>query len=218
MCAASPFVAEVMRRRYGRVTPIMPCAIDTEQFRPTEDVMSDTVLLVGNASLRFKGLDVAMKALAQVWDMGLRFRVRWITQVEPYRLNVPWPMEVVVNPNQDDIPRLYRESAVLLFTSWYEGFGLPPLEAMASGVPVITTDCGGVNSFVRPGGNALVADPGDIDSLAAGVAYLLGNPQARRLLARCGRETAVEFSWDRVLPLVEEILTHVVDNWDIVFD
>ncbi len=93
-----------------------------------------------------------------------------------------------------------------MFTSWYEGFGLPPLEAMASGVPVVTTDCGGIADFVRPGENALVAEPGDIDSLAAGMDYLLRHEQARRALTEAGRKTAESYSAADMIDRFEALL------------
>jgi glycosyltransferase involved in cell wall biosynthesis len=60
---------------------------------------------------------------------------------------------------QDELPVLYRGHDAFLFTSRYEAWGMPVLEAMASGVPVVATHCMGVDSFAKPGVNALLADP-----------------------------------------------------------
>ena len=92
---------------------------------------------------------------------------------------------------------------------------MPPLEAMASGVPVVTTDCGGVREYVRPGVNALVADPGDIRSLAAGLSFLLKNESARKMLLEHGLETARQFSRENALAKLENLLSAIVADRSI---
>lgn len=60
---------------------------------------------------------------------------------------------------QDVLPALYRGHDALLFTSRYEAWGMPVLEGMASGLPVVATSCLGVQTFAQHGVNALLADP-----------------------------------------------------------
>jgi len=59
---------------------------------------------------------------------------------------------------QDDVPLLYRGHAAFLFTSRYEAWGLPVMEAMASGLPVVATRCLGLAAFAEHGFNCLLAD------------------------------------------------------------
>lgn len=89
---------------------------------------------------------------------------------------------------------------------------MPPLEAMASGVAVVATDFGGGAEYLVPGENALVADPGDFDSLAAGVAYLLEDDEARAYLSREGRKTAEKFDLVSIAELLEQHLLRVAQN------
>ena len=60
---------------------------------------------------------------------------------------------------QDMLPALYRGHDALLFTSRYEAWGMPVLEGMASGLPIVATSCLGVQTFAQHGVNALLADP-----------------------------------------------------------
>ena len=64
-----------------------------------------------------------------------------------------------VSPPQDALPELYRGHDALLFTSRYEAWGMPVLEAMASGLPTVASACLGVQAFARHDVNALLADP-----------------------------------------------------------
>lgn len=210
LAAVSPTVAKILKVRYNREAFVIPNGVDTEVYRPGQRPNDGTILLVGNPGLRFKGFEVALKALQKVWGCGFRFKVKWVCQVRPQVRGVSYPIDYVTNPSQEVLAEHYRNADIFLFTSWYEGFGMPPLEAMASGVPVVATQCGGIESYAVAGENALLADPGDIDSLAYAVMYLLQNEKARNVLAERGRETALKFRFSSAICRLEEYLRRVV--------
>jgi glycosyltransferase involved in cell wall biosynthesis len=93
------------------------------------------------------------------------------------------------------VERLLAGAAALVFPSRYEGFGLPPLEAMASGVPVVASDLPVLRELC--GEAALYAPPGDAEALAATLGRLLDDPASARRLAELGRERARAYSWRR---------------------
>jgi glycosyltransferase involved in cell wall biosynthesis len=98
---------------------------------------------------------------------------------------------------------LYRLAAVFVFPSLYEGFGLPPLEAMASGTPVVTSN---VSSLPEVAGDAAVlVDPYDVDSIVEGLRLVLDNPAAAADLRRRGLERAREFSWERSVEKTRQV-------------
>jgi glycosyltransferase involved in cell wall biosynthesis len=95
----------------------------------------------------------------------------------------------------DELRPLYSGAEVLVLPSLYEGFGLPPLEAMACGTPVVVSGAGALPEVV--GDAAVVVDPEDPDDLAQGLGWVLGNPAFRAELAQRGLRRAAAFSWDR---------------------
>ncbi|MGB9919891.1 MAG: glycosyltransferase family 4 protein [Moorellales bacterium] len=206
LVSVSPTEARILRVRFGRASCVVPNGIDTAPYSPGRRPNDGTVLLIGNPFLRFKGFEVALRALQRAWDFGARFKVKWICQVRPQVQGTSFPLSFVVNPPQAELPQHIASSDLLLFTSWYESFGNPPLEAMACGVPVVATDCGGIQAYAQAGENALLADPGDVDSLAHAVIYLLGDAGAREYLARRGRETALRFHWTNTVRALESCL------------
>jgi glycosyltransferase involved in cell wall biosynthesis len=90
---------------------------------------------------------------------------------------------------------LYRMASVFAFPSLYEGFGLPPLEAMACGTPVVTSRLSSLPEVV--GDAALLVDPYRVEDIAGGIALLLDQPQLRSSLIEKGLARARAFSWER---------------------
>ena len=93
------------------------------------------------------------------------------------------------------IPALYAGSIGLLAPSWYEGFGLPVLEAMACGAAVISSDRGALPEVA--GEAAIIVPPGDIDGIASGMLRLLDDESLRSDLVQRGAVRASEFTWER---------------------
>jgi glycosyltransferase involved in cell wall biosynthesis len=95
----------------------------------------------------------------------------------------------------ETLPSLYSMAQALVFASLYEGFGLPVLEAMACGCPVITSK---VTSIPEVGGNSVMyVDPYDVDSIARGMYQILTNAELRTNLRHQGLARAKLFSWDK---------------------
>lgn len=94
----------------------------------------------------------------------------------------------------DERQALLAGAVVLAYPSLYEGFGFPPLEAMAAGVPVVTTAAGGIPEIV--GDAALVVPPGDAGALAGALGQVVGDAQTRSRLVELGRARAASFTWE----------------------
>ncbi|MDB5033369.1 MAG: glycosyl transferase, group 1 [Chlorobi bacterium] len=93
------------------------------------------------------------------------------------------------------LPALYRNATCFLYPSLYEGFGLPILEAMAAGCPVVTSNRGAMAEVA--GDAALLADPGEPDDIAAKVLQAIGEDGERGRMIAAGRERAAYSTWDR---------------------
>jgi len=109
--------------------------------------------------------------------------------------------------SDDTLAILYRLAAVFVFPSLYEGFGLPPLEAMACGAPVVTSN---VSSLPEVTGHAAVlVNPHDTGSIVEGVRRVLTSPSLERSLRRQGPERARQFSWERSVTMTRDLYERV---------
>jgi glycosyltransferase involved in cell wall biosynthesis len=108
----------------------------------------------------------------------------------------------------DTLAVLYRLAKVFVFPSLYEGFGLPPLEAMAAGVPVVTSNVSSLPEVV--GDAALLIDPLDASAIADAMARVLRDPELSADLVRRGLERVKAFSWERSVARTRQVYTDVL--------
>jgi len=202
VAAVSHAVAEEAVRWFGvtrgRIA-IVPNGVD-EFFTPDGDE-DDYVLFVGTIEPR-KGLD----DLLAVWDSLPPPRPRLVLCGDAGWGNVPLPRDAEVTGYVDRtrLRDLYRHARAFVYPSRYEGFGIPPLEAMACGAPVIATRTGAIPEYGE--GAAMLIDPGDRVALRDALVRLLADASLRRELGSRGAERARSYSWDRSAALMTQLL------------
>ena len=112
--------------------------------------------------------------------------------------------------NNEELAALYRRASCLVFPSFYEGFGLPPLEAMACGCPVIVSNVASLPEVCGDAG--YYVDPYDVESIAEGIYRVLTDGALRQSLIRKGLERATLFSWEKSarehIKVFEEVSGH----------
>ncbi len=103
---------------------------------------------------------------------------------------------------------LYRLASVLAFPSFYEGFGLPPLEAMASGLPVVASHAGALSEIVETAG--ILTDPYRPTEISAALAAILDSPSLAGRYASRGRERAKQFTWEACAEKTENAFARII--------
>ena len=188
IAAVSRDVAEEAVRWFGvsraRIE-IVPNGVD-EFFTPDGDE-DDYVLFVGTIEPR-KGLD----DLLAVWDSLPHPRPRLILCGDAGWGDVQLPRDAEVTGYVDRarLRELYRHARAFVYPSRYEGFGIPPLEAMACGAPVIATRTGAIPEYAD--GAALLVDPGDRDALRDALVRMLSDKSLRSRAARARTGTRAD--------------------------
>ena len=178
---------------------------ETERVRERYQIRGRFVLFAGNVKPH-KNLERLIRAFARVRgqegnedlrlvllgdDVGRYASLRRTADEAGVRQDVRFFGFV---PHQT-LAALYRMATVFAFPSLYEGFGLPPLEAMACGTPVVTSRISSLPEVVGDG--ALLVDPYSEEEIAVGITRVLDDEDLRRRLIERGLERAASFSWER---------------------
>jgi len=108
----------------------------------------------------------------------------------------------------DDLPALYNAAMLFIYPSLYEGFGLPALEAMACGAPVIASNQSSIPEVVGEAG--ILVDPRDVAAMAEAISQLLADNELRQRLSKDGLTQATKFIWPemgrKLLRLYQQVL------------
>lgn len=136
----------------------------------------------------------------------------WIASKENLEIQTGVPFKLILQPNDSDLVKLYSSCDVFVSASWYEGFGLPPLEAMACGAAVVTTDSRGIREFAIDGENCLIVPPKNPDKLAEAIQLLISNPDQAERLRNNGPSTAARFNWSDATDRFESVLLEMGDH------
>ena len=189
---------------------------ETQEIRSRYGIARDFLLAVGSLQPR-KNLVRLIRAYAKLRSERADFtpqlvivgRRLWLTheifdEVKKHR----WADDVILTGYvaDEDLPALYRAARAFVYPSLFEGFGLPPLEAMACGTPVVTS---GVSSLPEvTGGAALLIDPNDEQSLASAMVEIVSDDLLRARLREKGIAQAKKFTWrdaaEKTLRLYQE--------------
>jgi glycosyltransferase involved in cell wall biosynthesis len=205
-------VYEAAPRHFRRV-------VDTnhlERVQRRYQLPDQFLLFVGTLEPR-KNLARLARAYQQVRQRGYRHHLvlvgprGWLMgefEREVERLNLADVVHVVGYIPEADLPAVFSLATLFLFPSLYEGFGLPPLEAMACGTAVLSSNNSSLAEICADA--ALLVDPTDEQSLADGLACLLADPDWRSDLAQRGLERAKAFSWEQAAVLTTAVYEQVM--------
>lgn len=165
----------------------------------------------GPATLLFVGDPIGRKGWAEFLEAWRRLREERpglgfvLVCRTPPEEGLPEGGTVRVGLSDEEVADEYRRASVYVCASHAEGWGLPALEAMAVGTPVVTTLHGGCEAYVQEGVNCLTAPVGDAVALQAAVARILADAELRKRLIRGGRKTAERYTWERAIDRFEAV-------------
>jgi glycosyltransferase involved in cell wall biosynthesis len=188
---------EAVRRRYGLEGPFLLSVGSLEPGKNRERLLQafarlqarglkHTLVVAGQRAWRYEGEAPLARRL------GLADSVRFLGHVP-----------------QADLPALYSAADLFVFPSLYEGFGLPALEAMACGTPVVASNVSALPEVV--GDAALQVSPLDVEALAGAIEGLLRDDRLRADLRERGLERAAQFSWEKAARQTAEVYHRVVE-------
>ncbi|GAB4558089.1 MAG: glycosyltransferase family 4 protein [Geothermobacteraceae bacterium] len=162
----------------------------------------------GGRGVVWKGFAEMAEAVSLVRERLSDWKIEWqvygSAALPPNNTVAPYTPLGFLQPEQ--LATAYRGADILLSASWYESFPLFPLEAMACGLPVVTSQLG-TEDFAIHGVTAEVVEPQNVESIATGLMRLITDIPYRKKLAANGQEISRQFTWEKSVQMMQKILT-----------
>ena len=195
-------VSENTRRYIPGIRHVIPCGVDTETFSPGGDRSPQpSILFVGTMHGRKRGSwlqEIFRRTVRPAFPEAELWCVCERPAGAPDEPGVRWTGRI----EQAALVDLYRRAWVFCLPSTYEGFGVPYVEAMASGLPVVSSPNVGAREVTREGQDGIVAED---HALAEQLLALLGDAGLRARYREAGLRRSGDFSWDRVCGQYERL-------------
>jgi UDP-glucose:(heptosyl)LPS alpha-1,3-glucosyltransferase len=212
--AISDMVRDHMSEHFGvgkERFDIVYNGVDIVRFRPApEPPPGPTVILFCAGNFRLKGLQPLIRAFARVQDAGKEARLLIMGRGnrDPYRrmiddAGIRDKIEFIGETSKPE--DIYRRAHLLVHPTYYDACSLTTMEAMASGLPVITTRWNGASAFVSPEEGFVIDEPDNIDALASAM-IALTDPGIRSTMGRNARRKMEQFTMDKNADEIEGVL------------
>ncbi len=208
------FLVKVAGADPNKIT-VIPEGVDLDLFKPKIDKSEQekVILFVGRIAQE-KGLMYLIKAIPRVTKVFPSISVLMVGEDQGIQENLIKAAENLgvekivhfLGPKFGyELARTYRKARIFVLPSLYETFGLAILEAMASGLPIVTTRTGGIPELVEDGSNGMLVGPRNHEALAEAIIKLLSDPDLSLGMSKRNPVKAKRYSWESVAESIEGI-------------
>lgn len=204
--AAAECVFAISRYTYDRLSPFVepgrlvmgPVGVDTEVFKPASSPPSGYLLSVGRFSDHRKNVRLLVTAYADLCLRQPSIPPLVLAGERPSqsdlqhltKLNLEGRVRILGYVRQEVLPDLYRDAGLFVLSSDEEGLGIGIMEAMATGLPVVSTRCGGPQTVIEEGETGLMVPVGDARAMSDALERVIMNPTLAHRMGRAGRARA----------------------------
>lgn len=211
LVAISNWIRVQTQKHTSRAIKVVNDGIDIAVFNPgSKGLKEDKSPVIATMAWgeRRKGFYDFVNSIEQLREKRRDFEVKVVSSDSNLQVAAPFSYILEFPANDKELVEWYRQAMVFVSASHLEGFGLPVLEAMACGIPVVTTYSGGVSDFAVHEVNCLMVPVADQAALAGAIDRLLDDPGLRLRLASNGLDTARRLTWEHMASEFEKCLKH----------
>ncbi len=206
----SSWLKNILENLGAKVEAVILNGVNLKEFYPEYIERNDNKirLLMPYRREKWKGVKDGLRVFEIIKKKRSDVKLIMFGQ-KPKEGELPSEVEFHLNPTNDELRKIYNSCDIFVFPSHCEGFGLPPMEAMACKIPVITTNVGAVPDITISRKTALISQSGDIEDLSRNVMELIEDEQKRNIISDAGYQYIQEFTWDKAVDQFENILEKI---------
>jgi glycosyltransferase involved in cell wall biosynthesis len=202
----SEYLKDLLQEKFRSDSEVIPYGIDFNIFNNPDKVFNERKqILFMDHLLENKNSADAIDTVKKLKEKYPSLRIKCFG-IRKYH-SLPEYIEFIEDPDDEIIAALYRESDIFLFTSKFEGFGLPPAESMACKCALAGYNVAAVPMFAENMKSAILTSPDKPDELLKGVEFLLNNEEELRRISIAGHDSVRKIlDWDRSADIFESII------------
>lgn len=221
-----------IQRIHDREVFVIPNGINLERFeslskermRKRLHIRDDENICIFVGSLRpVKGAIYLIEAMKIIADKNTNTRLFIVGDGEERKylenrsrdLNIDRYVNFVGQVPNEEVPWYMVSGDIFILPSLSEGFPVAVLEAMASGLPVISTNLGALHEFVKDGKNGFLAEPKNPEQIADKILMLLEDDELRERMSKENKEVVKRYSWGAIIERLERIYINVLSDYEI---
>jgi L-malate glycosyltransferase len=215
--AVSTWLKDILREKYQQEAEVLLNPVNENLFyREVENQSSISRVCFLHHDYEFKGYKEAIEAVKIIRSRNYKIDPvvfgEKLQDPAPLYEDAGFKFEYHYRPTGKALRRLYSSCGIYMCASWYEGSGLPGMEAIACGAVLVTTDTGGSRDYALDGETALVSPPKQPEQLANNLARILSDKSLRDMLVEKGTQKIRESSWDINCSRLEEIFKESISK------
>jgi glycosyltransferase involved in cell wall biosynthesis len=202
---------KLYEEKFGRtVEAIIPNGVNLEQFNDNGKDYSlkshETIrVLMNYHHAAYKAMNDGFAAIEVARQLGASIQIVMFG-VHPLKDDVRSDVEYHQNISENDLPNLYRKSDIFLWPTHREGFGLPPMEALACGTPVVGTDSGAMRDYLQDGKTGFIVPIKEPKQLGQRLYELATHPQLRATMGSAAAQSMKAWDWELQSGKLEQYL------------
>lgn len=206
----SSWLSELLQTKFDEnVVDVIPNSVNHSIFYPNSNTDSEQLsLLLPYRNASWKGQREAKRLIDEISSHSIQIH----TYGSGDKSDLPQAVTHHSNISDEELRVLYADADIFALTAWVEGFGLPPLEAMACKCAVVTTDVGAVSDYAENRVTASIVPPRNSSALIEAVRELIDDNKLRERLQERGFECAKEYTWDDATIQFENTLQRIVNS------
>ncbi|PIQ96308.1 MAG: hypothetical protein COV67_10260 [Nitrospinae bacterium CG11_big_fil_rev_8_21_14_0_20_56_8] len=211
----STWLKDLMKTQYNQDAQVLVTPVNRDVFYPEGRArLTPLRVCMLHHDYDWKGYRDGIRAVQTAREAGTEVELvvfgEKLEDPAPLFRDAGFEFEYHYRPTKDHLRRVYSSSDVYLCPSWYEGLGMPAMEAMACGAALVTTDTGGCRDYALHEETALVSPPRDPKALSLNLLRILRDEPLRLRLAERGTAKVLEFDWDANCRQLAEIFQEAV--------